>query len=656
MIQYKSILGLPVCHYRMEFALWVREVIQSRPFDTLAVELPSSVRSGFLTAVDRLPYLSVLIYKDQKGENIYLPIEPCDPMVEAVRSARELGMNIQFIDLDVDEYPTQRDMIPDPYSLCYLELKDFYNAWLDEVGKTQPVTEVDHRRERYMAFKLQELAKGSEHILFVCGMSHLHRVMRHLETEQVLPLGFYRRQNAQVFNVSEDSSRSCLGEFGLLSAAYEIWREGEGQNPNEEENLKLRKVEKGGGIVSVISGTSKAPVDEREKLRQKILRALRRNASIWKTKDSHAWVDRKLILQLLFELSSDEYQRKLKSEVKSWQEKCIGEFLRKRCFLDNRLLPEFFELVNAGKGVVDDDFAYELWEFGTTYPFQEEKPSLMTVELTPQEVWMGSERIRFRTRIPSRKQGRFGIPQRLRPKEKNPGEWKKDFHKEGLCSYPVEDVAIESFSDTLKKKGATALSAQSCRIEPFTASLLDGIDYRETVRNIQDHRLYVKEFRRFDDQMGSVVLIFDEDRRNEKFNYRLTWLGEHDQESDLAFYSTDFEDQLIGPGIGRAYYGGLMMSFPPQRLYDVWSDPDYLFIPNKHEVLLAAAIEYSIQKNIVYVGPSAPRYVFKSLAERMGKRVIYIPLGSFSRTTLERIRRFHVLAGHDKREIIRDYL
>ena len=654
MIQYKSIHGIPICHYRMEFALWVRKAILTNEFDTLAVELPSSVRQGYLTAIDRLPYLSVLIYKDQKGENIYLPVEPCDPMTEAVRSAREKDMRIEFIDLDIDDYPTQREWLPDSYSLCHLSLDEYYNAWLQEVGKKQIATHFDDRRERYMAYKLQQLQLISRKTLFVCGMSHLHRVMEHLKTEQVLPLGFYRRQNARVFNVSEESSRSCLGEFGLVSAAYELWRSAKEIQADEKDSSDSAPFQSREGSLSLLQGRKQSA--NRPSESQKILDILRRNISKWQSQNTYSWIDRRLILQLLFEMASTRYEDKLNLKIKLWQERAIGEFLKKRCMLENQLVPHFFQLVNAGKGVVDDDFAYELWEIGTTYPFQEEKPSLVTVDLSPDEVWMGSEKIKFRKRIPSQKSRALGIPQRLRPRENKPGDWKKEFQQDGLCSYPVEDLAIESFSQSLKKKGASVLALQNCRTEPFSASLLDGIDYRETIRNLGDKRLYVKEMSRFDDQMGSIVFIFEEDLNNEKFNYRLTWLGEHEQESDLAFYATNFEDQLVGPGIGRAYYGGLMMSFPPRRLHDIWSDPDYLFIPKKHEVLLAAAIEYSIEKNVVYVGPSAPRTIFKNLAERMGKRVIYIPLGSFSRSSLDRIRRFHVLAGHEKRQIIKDYL
>ena len=70
-----------------------------------------------------------------------------------------------------------------------------------------------------------------------------------------------------------------------------------------------------------------------------------------------------------------------------------------------------------------------------------------------------------------------------------------------------------------------------------------------------------------------------------------TWLGEHQNESDMAFYSTFPFDHLVGPGIGRAEYGGFLMTLPPRSLMDVWTDADYEFAQNKPERLLMAALE-----------------------------------------------------------------
>ena len=161
------------------------------------------------------------------------------------------------------------------------------------------------------------------------------------------------------------------------------------------------------------------------------------------------------------------------------------------------------------------------------------------------------------------------------------------------------------------------LSEERATVEPFTASLLDGIDLRETIRNWHDGKIFVRNLQKIHGEVGSVIVIFDEDRDG-RYNYMTTWLGEHQNESDMAFYSTHPFDHLIGPGIGRAEYGGFLMSLPARRMYDVWADPDYDFAETKAERLLLAGMDYSIQKYVVYVAAKPPRSVFRNIAARFG--------------------------------------
>ena len=99
-----------------------------------------------------------------------------------------------------------------------------------------------------------------------------------------------------------------------------------------------------------------------------------------------------------------------------------------------------------------------------------------------------------------------------------------------------------------------------------------------------------------------------------------------------------------------------MMSYPPRRMYDVWSDPDYEECRTKSEVLLMAAIDYALQPIVVYVAATPPRSSMKGFAERFGKKIVYIPIGQLSSILLNKIRVFHVLDGHDKREIADEYI
>jgi hypothetical protein len=193
------------------------------------------------------------------------------------------------------------------------------------------------------------------------------------------------------------------------------------------------------------------------------------------------------------------------------------------------------------------------------------------------------------------------------------------------------------------------------RVEPFTTSILDGIDIRETIRNWHRKKIFVRQADRLAGEVGAVVVIFEEDTED-RYQYLTTWLGEHQNESDMAFYSTYPFDNLVGPGIGRGEYGGFLMSLPARRMFDVWQDPDYDFAENKPERLLLAGLDYSLQKYVVYVAAKPPRSVFRNIAARFGRTIVYIPIGQLSPVTLKKVRVVHVLDGYDKREIAKDYI
>ena len=92
------------------------------------------------------------------------------------------------------------------------------------------------------------------------------------------------------------------------------------------------------------------------------------------------------------------------------------------------------------------------------------------------------------------------------------------------------------------------------------------------------------------------------------------------------------------------------MSLPARRMYDVWADPDYDFAETKAERLLLAGLDYSIQKYVVYVAAKPPRSVFRNVAARFGRTIVYIPIGQLSPVTMKKIRVVHVLDGYDKRD------
>src|SRR5580700_4025086 len=91
---------LPVVPGRLEFAIEVRRRILAQRPEVVAIELPETLERSYLDAIRRLPQISVVFYNDttlgsrQSGDDddrsVYVPVEPADPFVEAIRSAHEI--------------------------------------------------------------------------------------------------------------------------------------------------------------------------------------------------------------------------------------------------------------------------------------------------------------------------------------------------------------------------------------------------------------------------------------------------------------------------------------------------------------------------------------------------------------------------------------
>jgi hypothetical protein len=91
-------------------------------------------------------------------------------------------------------------------------------------------------------------------------------------------------------------------------------------------------------------------------------------------------------------------------------------------------------------------------------------------------------------------------------------------------------------------------------------------------------------------------------------------------------------------------------------MVDVWTDPDYDFADNKPERLLLAGLDYSVEKHVVYVAAKPPRSVFRSIAAKFGRNIIYVPIGQLSPQKLKKVRVVHVLDSYARRLEARDYI
>ncbi len=587
----------PVAPGRLEFAAEVRcALLDARP-QIVAVELPVTLQETWLRAVSRLPELSVILYSEEESDDehaIYVPVEPADPFTEAVRTAIEIGAEVVFVEPDFGERPHVPDRYPDPYSLRFTGVDKYVEAYrLFPPSRSGKLT--DHAAG--IAWKLQGLDPLAN-VFVVLSLNTLDPVLDAMQEPQSQPRSRPSRRDIQLLNPHPDCLNEVLFEYPYLQQRYEQIRAADPRN---------------------------------------------------------ALADRRRTQFALLRDAEKDYEVETGEQVTHWQRRLMARFTRNLTATAGDLAAGLFDVVVAARSIVDDNYGWNVWEIAGRYPSQKTESDLETVDLSGEEIWLDTKKIHLRRRLPRMKQ-------RLRPaglkshrKEKYPGEWARQIDGDAICSYPPEDIVVENFGRFLQRKAKSILSEERVRTEPFTTSILDGVDLRETIRNWHENKIYVRQFEKVAGEVGSVVVIFDEDR-DDRYPYLPTWLGEHQNESDMAVYSTDPFSHLVGPGIGRAEYGGFLMSLPPLRMFDVWGDPDYEFAQNKPERLLMAALDYSIHRHVVYVAAKPPRSIFRSLAARLGRSILYIPIGQLSPPLRKRVRVVHVLDSHARRESAKDYI
>jgi len=589
----------PVVPGKLEFALELRKLLLESKPGVVAVELPGFLTSCYQRALARLPEMSVILYHDDDGDDraIYIPVEPCDPFVEALRTAEEIGAQVIFLEPDSAERPHLPDTYPDTYATRRIGLDPYIEAYrVYPQMRTEEVT----AHASAMAWKLQG-ADPEATVVAVVALNMLDPLLDAMEIPQAPPARGKKYQ-PELLNPHPDCLAEITIEFPYLQERYEFFR----------------------------LGMSAPPYDDKVLDRPRVQFDLMREA------------------EGKYTLSTGE-------KLAHWQRRMIARFTRNLAHITGDLVASVYDLAVAARSVVDDNYGWEVWQMANRYLAQHEVSDLDTVRLNASEIWFNTKRLRIRRRLPRAKQRLKPAGLKPRKREKFAGEWAEQTTGEAICSYPPEDLVIEEYGRFVKQKAKAILSEERVRVEPFTTSILDGIDIRETIRNWHRHKIFVRSADRLAGEVGSLVVIFDEDR-DDRYTYLTTWLGEHQNESDMAFYSTHPFDNIVGPGIGRAEYGGLLMTLPPRRLYDVWSDPDYEFAESKPERLLMAALDYSVERFVVYVAAKPPRSIFRSIAAHLNRKILYVPIGQLSPTKVKRLRVVHVLDSYARRAEAKEYI
>ena len=585
----------PVVPGRMEFSAALRRRLLAEKPGIIAVELPGFLAEYYRRALARLPEMSVILYTDEADDEraVYVPVEPADPFTEALRTAEEIGAEVIFLEPDSIERPHLPDVYPDSYAVRRVGLEKYIEAY-----RVWPQTRTDEvsAHASAMAWKLQG-ADPEKRVFVVVALNLLDPLLDAMEAPQPEP-SRGKKIETRLLNPHPDCLAEITIEYPYLQERYEFFR----LDLRGEENLDRPRVQ----------------------------------------------------LELLREAEA-KYTASTGEKLAHWQRRMIARYTRNLAQISGDLIANVYDLAVAARSVVDDNYGWETWQMANRYLAQQEASDLETVRLSASEIWINTKRLRIRRRLPRPKQRLKPAGLKPRKREKYPGEWAKQTTGNAICSYPPEDLVIEEYGRFLKQKAKAILSEERVRVEPFTTSILDGIDIRETIRNWHRRKIFVRKADRLAGQVGAVVVIFDEDRQD-RYPYLTTWLGEHQNESDMSFYSTFPFENLVGPGIGRAEYGGFLMTLPPRRLFDVWSDPDYDFTESKPERLLMAGLDYSIERFVVYVAAKPPRSIFKSIAAHLNRKILYVPIGQLSPAKIKKLRVVHVLDSYDRRAEAKDYL
>ena len=620
---------LPILHASGDMAQEVRETLIERRFDCLAVPLPPSVEELCETAVEALPCISLVVMPepDHHGMPVvsFIPVDPCQAVIMGIRVAMGEGITRAYIDRDVTVFEPMPVTAPDPYALKRVSLASFASA----VIPSMPTPAQDSQQEAriaWMAFRLHELEMEYESILCLCSLADwpwLRDAYRerkpYIPPERTMP-------SSAIYQVSPSTLYFVLGELPFLTELYERRR----AEVRSDRHLTVD------GMKELLLETRTRWMASRKTDRNSVAN----------------WITPQL-LQLYL------------------------QYVRNLALMERRLTPDLYSLVLAAKQMAGDEFAVTLLETAKTYAFQEEAS-----ELTESAVSAGIGKLEFPDgHIALTKNRLQGPPMLWRSLSLRPTPTRIKRRRWGLqwnpfrqCSWPPEDNRIESFTSHVREQARAILGADLARIEKFTTSVKDGVDLRESLRHwYRGHRehqasdqgrpegrtrieIYVKENPPARGNVEVVIFLFDTPADPEVYSWQATWYAEHAEESTLCFYASPFREQMVGPGIGQSRYGGALFLFPPRPIPNIWEDPRLNFSRTLEERLIAGAALHSQEPHIVLVSPIPPRAQWRRIVRQFHRQLVTIPLNRFSGQTVDRLRRFHVLNGHEIRSYAARYI
>ena len=609
---------LPIIHGSGDFAIEVRRVMLTQSFDCLAVPLPPSFQADVERAIGFLPNVSIVTQEEQvpfsvqewTGESnehdgdrdrvfSYVPIDPCQGVITALRIALQERMPCEFVDQETSQFESFGAGLPDPYALKHVSPEKFATALLPSIGRLpegQP-----QERAVFMAARLRELEQKYERILFVCSIVDWPWIREAFVERTSPPVEHEPVEETKIYQADPETLLFVLGELPFITGLYELAR----VDLEADENLSIDGV-------------------------KAMLLAAR-----------------------------DRYKTDLGNRARKITPKLLRiylQYVRNLTLVERRMTPTLYTLIIAAQQVAGDQFAISLAQTASDYPYHEWIPFPQIRLGVNRGHLPNGDLVRLISRLPGHAIEWRSCRLKPQPPKPQQDEWQMRWNPYHQCSWPPEDVAVERFRTHVKDTALNMLGTDLARSEKFSTSLKDGLDIRETLRNWHTGDLYVKVLPPTRGSLDCVVMMFDSPADPRDYPWRVTWHAEHHDESTLALFATNYLENMVGPGIGQATYGGALFLFPPRPVPDIWSNRRFDFTDTLEERLLAAACFHARERHVALLSHAPPGPAWRRLAKRFGKKLIHVPLGKFSQETVQQLRMFHVLNGQRVRSYAAEFI
>jgi hypothetical protein len=614
-------------------------------FDCVAVPLPESFREEVEAGVVQLPRPSIVIQQPapdfqapdwQASEwtpeddnesasadddedaliHSYVPIDPCQGVIMAIRAAMGEHVSRAYVDLETDKFLPFSTVMPDPFAVRQVTPDKFAAAVLPSIPR--PPDDQTRSRMVHMAWRLSQLEKQHKHVLFVCSVLHWPWVREayselfhgdanaRSESAAEIDLPLHDDTNSpQRFAIENRTAMFLFGELPFITGLYERAR----SELEEDENLQ-------------IDGVKELLIASRESYRK-------------------------------------EFRRRARRITPLHLAKCL-QYVRNLSLIHRRMTPDLITIVTAAKQILGDQFALHVAERANEYPHRSgdvKQVDLETVSLGIDQAKLpDGDIVPLVNRLPGPPMSWSTLKLQRRPSESEKTQWEYRWNPYTQCSYPPEDDRIENFRTRVFDRAKAIMGNDLARTEKFTTSVKDGIDIRDTLRHWYEKQIYVKVVPPSRGKLDACVMLFDSPADPREYPWRTTWFAEHKEESTLAFFATNYEKEMVGPGIGLGIYGGAMFLFPPVPIRDVWTDKRLDFTSTLEERLIAAACVHSKGRQIAILSVLPPGGGLKRLASRHKKQLVHVPLGSFSDEQVQQLRMVHVLNGQEVRSYAEEFI